>query len=237
MAGVNHDFVVSEQVAKLKNLGEKLRASKRRGSHWMARHGRRRLKFLAVSIFAATAVIIPINALIWQKNRHSAPLLFSRTGPVTKEPRIAEAISASAVRRARPVVLSEDARPKLGEKPAPQKSPDEKPTASGAPNQTFPNGSLMAPNDQISEVLKVAETPPARLSASATKAPALKHFVLAAQHALVKLGFVLKPDGVAGPATRQAIMHFERARGLPVRGELTPSLVRQLKAEAGTLIN
>jgi len=51
------------------------------------------------------------------------------------------------------------------------------------------------------------------------------------------LGFVLKPDGVAGATTRQAIERYERDRKLPVRGELTPALLRRLGAESGVPIN
>ncbi len=55
--------------------------------------------------------------------------------------------------------------------------------------------------------------------------------MLAAQRALVKLGYVLNPDGVAGAATRQAIERYERERGLAVRGDVTPALMRQLSTE------
>jgi len=43
----------------------------------------------------------------------------------------------------------------------------------------------------------------------------------------------LTPDGVLGNATRQAIARYERDRGLPVRGALTPAVMRRLAAEAG----
>ena len=57
--------------------------------------------------------------------------------------------------------------------------------------------------------------------------------VLAVQRALVKLGFVLNPNGVAGETTRRAIESYERDHGLPVRGEITPALMRQLRTETG----
>lgn len=60
--------------------------------------------------------------------------------------------------------------------------------------------------------------------------------VASAQRALVKLGFVLKPDGVNGAATRQAIEQFERDHGLPVKGELTPKVLRELAARSGQTI-
>jgi peptidoglycan hydrolase-like protein with peptidoglycan-binding domain len=61
--------------------------------------------------------------------------------------------------------------------------------------------------------------------------------VAAAQRALVKLGFVLEADGVAGTSTRQAIERYERDRGLPARGVLSPDLVRRLGTESGMPIN
>ncbi len=61
--------------------------------------------------------------------------------------------------------------------------------------------------------------------------------VLAAQRALVKLGFVLKPDGVIGATTRQAIERYERDHHRANNGELTPAVLRRLSAESGVPIN
>lgn len=172
---------------------------------------------------------------MWQKHRHSAPLLSSRAAPAiaAKEPRIAEGIASPAQRRARPAVFLDGAAQMPAEKPAPQKSLAEKSGAGGSPGQTAAKISPVTQSDQISDLLKAAEIPQPVPSASAAKASGPSKSVLAAQRALQKLGFVLKPDGLAGAATRQAIKQFERARGLPIRGELTPALVRQLTAEAG----
>ena len=60
---------------------------------------------------------------------------------------------------------------------------------------------------------------------------------MAAQKALLKLGFVLKPDGVFGGTTRQAIERFERDQGMPVKGDLTPRIMRMLAAESGVANN
>jgi hypothetical protein len=51
---------------------------------------------------------------------------------------------------------------------------------------------------------------------------------LAAQTALVKLGYSVKPDGNEGVTTQQALHEFERAHGLPLSTEITPRLVKQL---------
>jgi peptidoglycan hydrolase-like protein with peptidoglycan-binding domain len=60
--------------------------------------------------------------------------------------------------------------------------------------------------------------------------------VLLIQKALMKLGYVVRPDGVFGSTTRQAIEKFERERGLPARGELTPKVVREISARSGISI-
>jgi peptidoglycan hydrolase-like protein with peptidoglycan-binding domain len=58
------------------------------------------------------------------------------------------------------------------------------------------------------------------------------HLTVAAQNALIKLGFAIKADGVAGASTEQAIQQFERAHGLPQSNEITAKLVKQLGAAA-----
>ena len=58
------------------------------------------------------------------------------------------------------------------------------------------------------------------------------HLVLAAQNALIKLGYSVKADGNEGAATHQALRDFERAHGLPPTTEITPRLVRHLTAAA-----
>ncbi|WP_034994879.1 peptidoglycan-binding domain-containing protein [Beijerinckia mobilis] len=60
--------------------------------------------------------------------------------------------------------------------------------------------------------------------------------VYAAQKALVKLGFVLKPDGIADTNTHHAIAQFERDRKLPVHGVVSPQLLHALEAETGVKV-
>lgn len=58
------------------------------------------------------------------------------------------------------------------------------------------------------------------------------HLTIAAQSALIKLGFAIKADGVVGASTEQAIQQFEHAHGLASSSEITPRLVKQLSAAA-----
>jgi Putative peptidoglycan binding domain len=59
-----------------------------------------------------------------------------------------------------------------------------------------------------------------------------KRLTLAAQTALIKLGFAIKADGLAGASTQQAIQQYERAHGYIPLGEITPKLVKELSAAA-----
>lgn len=57
--------------------------------------------------------------------------------------------------------------------------------------------------------------------------------VVFAQRALSKLGFALHQDGVYGGTTREALEKFERANGMPAKGELTPKLLKLLSQRSG----
>jgi peptidoglycan hydrolase-like protein with peptidoglycan-binding domain len=57
--------------------------------------------------------------------------------------------------------------------------------------------------------------------------------ILMAQRALQKVGYVVRPDGVMGATTRHALAQFERDRGLPVKGELSMRVRRELSTLSG----
>lgn len=228
LAAADHDFVLTEPVSKLKHLREKLLTARRHCSRRTGRRGRRYLSVLAAGFFGATAAAILLNALVWQTTRHPAPL-FARPTPTAaaKEPTIA-GMSAVPAPRPQPAVTPIQAHDKLFEKP-----PLEMP-AGGHPRQTRVISTL--PHDEISQLLK-APAPPARPTTEAAAPAAPSKLVLAAQRALVRLGFVLNPDGVAGATTRQAIERYERDHALPVRGDLSRAIMRRLSAETGITIN
>jgi hypothetical protein len=260
LAASDHDFVLSEPASKLKRLREKLLTARRRGFSQTARRNRRTLSAIAAGFFIAAAAAILLNALAWQRTRHPAPL-FAHAVPAVpaKEPTIAEMIAVPAPRR-QAAVPALQAHDKPSEKPAAQKPLIEKPgletPAGGHPRPARVNASLAnstpansapansapaKPHDKISQflkapaVLKAPLAPRGRSTAPdpARRAAAPSKPVLAAQRALVKLGFVLNPDGVAGETTRRAIERYEHDHGLPVHGDLTPALIRQLITEAG----
>ena len=60
--------------------------------------------------------------------------------------------------------------------------------------------------------------------------------IVAAQKALMKLGYVVKADGIMGAGTRKAIEIFEQSRKLPVTGDLSARVMRELSALSGVAV-
>src|SRR5262245_41823743 len=80
---------------------------------------------------------------------------------------------------------------------------------------------------------RAAPVPPAPIPPAGKAAPASKR-LQAVQRALGDFGYgQVKPTGVFGPETRSAIEQFERERKLPVTGQLSDRLTRELAAVTG----
>jgi Putative peptidoglycan binding domain len=196
-------------LARMKNNLGQLRGPVQRSAHEALTRGiAGRVKlahlrfYLGAALFAAL-VGIGVNALLLQRERHPAPL-FGYAAP-----KVPSATPAPAP-------------------PPPQKPASTEDTAPPAqPSATLPParpaesaGSSSSASDPIAELL--AGEP----HGDATR------LTLAAQTALAKLGYPVKPDGKEGSATEQALREFERAHGLPSATEITERLVKQLNAAA-----
>ncbi|HLJ72757.1 MAG TPA: peptidoglycan-binding domain-containing protein [Roseiarcus sp.] len=158
---------------------------------------------IAGAAFAAIMTGIVINALFLQKTHRFAVIAPpASTAPVRPPPAAAPPTQAAAPSEAAP-------------------APPARPADLGALIEA-----AAAPHagDPIRDLLRAE--PAAKESGEA------KRLTLAAQNALIKLGFAIKADGVDGASTRQAIQQFERAHGFIPLGEITPKLVRQLTAAA-----
>lgn len=162
---------------------------------------------VAIAAMAAIALGIVVNALAMQKTRHPAPLFVVPAAAGQAVPGNSALLSGTPVPTPRPVN-------------EPAASVDHGAT----PRHAAPEKDLIAQLLRPHVMLPGQESP---------KAPEPSKSVMKAQQALVKLGFVLRPDGVLGGTTRQAIERFERDRGLPVKGDLTPKIRRQLMAQSG----
>ncbi|HEY5207419.1 MAG TPA: peptidoglycan-binding domain-containing protein [Roseiarcus sp.] len=158
--------------------------------------------YLGAALFAAF-VGIGVNALLLQRERHPAPL-FGYAAP--KLPSAAPAPAPPPPQK--PVNVEENVPPA---QPAAALPP---------PRAAQTAGSSSSVSDPIAELL--AGEPHGDSS----------RLTLAAQTALAKLGYAVKPDGKEGSATEQALREFEHAHGLPPATEITERLVKQLTAAA-----
>jgi hypothetical protein len=181
--------------------------------------------------FAAVSAIIA-NALFLQAGRHPSPMF----GSVLAIPPAALA-PASPLPRPRPV---EAAASLLEPKPAEPKLAEPKPAE---PKTADPLANLLKATSAAPVAPPTIVRPPAPIPASsrnetsANSAPVSRR-VAAVQRALTEYGYgQLKPTGTVGSDTLAAIQKFERERKLPVSGQMSDRLVRELTAMIGRPID
>jgi hypothetical protein len=170
--------------------------------------------------FAAISAIIA-NALFLQAGRHPAPMF----GSVIAIP--AAALAPSPLPRPRP--LEADAI-SLEPKPADSKAAEPKSA------------------DPMTNLVKAATTPqvaPSNIARPPAPVPVFSRNdaagpsptsrrVAAVQRALTEYGYgQLKPTGTVGSDTQAAIQKFERERKIPVTGQISDRLVREMAAMIG----
>jgi hypothetical protein len=193
----------------------------------------------ALAFAAVTAIVT--NALFLQAGRHPAPLF----GNVVVMPPVAPP-SASTLPRPRPVEADASvAEPKPVEpKAADPKAADPRaadPRAADPkaadPRTADPMTNLVKATSAAPVVPSAIPRPPASIPGSVggdAVAGTGSHRIAALQRALTEYGYgQLKPTGTIGPETLAAIQKFERARKLPVTGQVSERLVRELTAVIG----
>ena len=181
-------------------------------------------KDVVAGVFAFAAVIAIIaNALFLQAGRHPSPMF----GSVVAMPAAALA-PASPLPRPRPV----EADASLSEPKAAETKPAE-------PKATDPLANLVKATSAPAVAPSNVARPPAPIPASsrnetiANPSPGLRR-AAAVQRALTEYGYgQLKPTGTVGSDTQAAIQKFERERKLPVTGQVSDRLVRELIAVTG----
>jgi hypothetical protein len=159
--------------------------------------------YLAAALSVAV-IGIAVNALLLQRERHPAPLFG------LAPPKLPSAAPAPAPAPPQKLTGAEDNAPPAPLSPAvpPARPPV---TAEGSPSST---------SDPIADLL-----------AGETHSDGSR-LILAAQTALAKLGYAVKPDGKEGAATERALQEFEHAHSLPPATEITERLVKQLTLAA-----
>ena len=194
------------------------RRAPQRGGGVIARAGavllRKPGRTLAVVVFTGILCGIAANALFFQTARHPAPICH---GPVIARPALP--VSAPVPSAVPPAVPLPPQRP-LEKTAAPQPQPAPVVTPAQRPVEA-------PPRDQIGALLSAGTPAPAT-------DPAPR--IVAAQKALMKLGYVVKADGIMGAGTRKAIEMFEQSRKLPVTGDLSARVMRELSALSGVVV-
>ena len=178
--------------------------------------------------FAAVSAIIA-NALFLQSGHHPAPMF----GSVIAMPQ-AGPVSANLLPRPRPleadvsesrVVEPRAAEPRAAEKPYELRFAD-------------PVGNLVKATGAAPATTASVLRPPAPIPASTRAELTGPRRVAAVQRVLTEYGYgQLKPTGTAGTDTQAAIVKFERERKLPVTGQVSERLVRELTAVIGQPID
>ena len=176
--------------------------------------------------FAAVSAIVA-NALLLQAGRHPAPLF----GTVVAMP--AEVLPANPLPRPRPVEAISDPKP-AEPKAADPRSADPR---SVDPRSVDPMANLVKATSAMPVTPSAIPRPPASIPVStnsdAVSGAGLRR-VAAVQRALTEYGYgQLKPTGTLGPDTQAAIAKFERARKIPVTGQMSDRLVHELTAMIG----
>jgi peptidoglycan hydrolase-like protein with peptidoglycan-binding domain len=180
----------------------------------------RPVTLVRTSVFAVGAGIA-VNALLLQSGPHPAPLFAEPEGAAAAiEP---DPLVAAAQRELRRIGYYQGPIDGI---PGPQTE---------AAILRFERSTGLATTGAIGPELVRAVSTPERgepsHDASAAAAPLSTDRVAAIQHALSLAAYgPLPADGIVGPQTREAIRRFQAHHGLPVTGELTDSLVVELRA-------
>ncbi len=157
----------------------------------------------ALAIAAVCAIIT--NALFLQAGRHPSPM-FS-TAAVSAMP------AAAPVPAPLPRVRPAEAEARVIDKPAEPVSAPAKPAAAML---RPPAGMPVAKNDPVGDLIVSTRR------------------IAAVQRALTEYGYgQLKPTGVIGTDTQAAIQKFEKDRKMPVTGQLSDKLIRDLAILTG----
>ena len=185
-------------------------------------------KDMVAGLLAVAAVCaIVTNALFLQAGRHPSPMFSS---VVTLPPPLSAV--ASPLPRPRPIEIV--ARPVEPEPAEPK--PVELKAAEPRNADTMTSlvvKSTAAPAAVPSNVMRPPASIPIATRSDLPQTPAARR-IAAVQRTLTQYGYgQLKPTGTIGADTQAAISKFEHARKLPVTGQISDRLVRELTAMIG----
>ncbi len=216
--------------------------------------GRHPREFVGILMATAAAFAIFINALFLQRGPHPAPIFATRP-PVTlatpaalQRPRtVAPVVTPATVARSQAQIIGDIQRElnRKGFYDGPVDSIWGAKTDAAA--RDFVQAAGLKINAEANEgLLHAIVTSNAKAQSGRPAAPAPvrndpiaeliapSKQVLAIQRALADFGYgQLRPTGVYDPETKDAIEKFERARRLPVTGQISDQVVRELSVMTG----
>jgi len=185
-------------------------------------------KDMIAGVLAAAAIsAIVANALFLQAGRHPSPMfgtVVAMPAPVLVNP-LPRPRPAEATRLIEPLAPPEPVKPveARGAEPKPA-DPKNDPMTNLVVKSTAPAAAASS----------TVARPPAPIPVRPeTQSPAARR-IAGVQRALTEYGYgQLKPTGTIGADTQAAISKFERDRKLPVTGQMSDRLVRELTAMTG----
>nr|QIG99791.1 peptidoglycan-binding protein [Bradyrhizobium sp. 6(2017)] len=207
-------------------------------------------KDLVAGVLAVSAIVaILINALFLQAGRHPSPMFGGSVVTLPPAPPVAAASPLPRPRPAEAAAALEPPRP-VEVKPVETKAVEARPVESKSveARSAEPKPVEAKPVDPMASlVMKSTAAPPAAAPSSVIRPPApipTSHLspagkrIAAVQRTLTEYGYgQLKPTGTIGADTQTAIAKFERARKLPVTGQMSDRLVHELSVMIGHSID
>ncbi|WGS01583.1 peptidoglycan-binding protein [Bradyrhizobium sp. ISRA443] len=205
-------------------------------------------KDMVVGVLAAAVIVaILINALFLQAGRHPSPMFGGSV--VTLPPPVPVVAVTSPLPRPRPAeAAARSVEPAAVETPRPvevkpvETKPAETRAAEVKSAEAKP-AEAKASDPMTNLVMKSTAAPPAAAPSNVIRPPTpipTPHLspagrrIAAVQRALTEYGYgQLKPTGTIGADTQTAIAKFERARKIPVTGQMSDRLVHELTAMIG----
>jgi len=188
----------------------------------------RRLSMSPVLIIGLIAGVgVPINALFLQDGRHPAPF-FSKGSQFNN---INELANAPIPPMRPPETLSTSSRMETDKLEAQSHNAKikniEAETLRSSPTKlTAPHLATKAQKtsktDEISQLIEAGK--PQKIE---------NNDVIFLQRALLKLGYVVKTNGIWNKATKHALEKYQRDNGIPVNGAITPKILSQLAQRSG----
>jgi peptidoglycan hydrolase-like protein with peptidoglycan-binding domain len=220
--------------------------------------GRSPLDAIGIFVLVIAAGAILVNALYRQPGPHPAPIFSIKPRPVAGEPvgGVVPAIPRArpeglvttkpdTVARSRADIIT-DIQRELSRRGLYDGPVDGMlgPKTDSAIRDFETAAKMKASGEPTETVLRAIQRTPLKTEAAAPKAPARpdpiaeliapSQRVIAVQRALNDFGYgPVKATGSYGPETISAIQKFERDRKLPVTGQISPRLLRELAALTG----